>query len=300
MSTQKNRLIVVVGPTASGKSTLSMELARHYGSPIISTDSRQFYRGIPIGTAQPPQADLEEVEHHFIACRELTEDYNAGAYEQDAVALLDELFKSHATVIAVGGSGLYIKALCEGLDALPKISVELREDLRWEYSRGGIAPLLEELQERDPLYYEQVDRSNSARVIRALEVCRATGGRYSDLRQGEAKRRDFEVVKVGLDLPRAELYERINRRVDEMLAEGLEAEVRGVYPLRALNSLQTVGYRELFGCFDGDYSFEEAVELVKRNSRRYAKRQMTWFRRDLSIRWFDKMDVDAVLECLED
>ncbi|MFI3306714.1 MAG: tRNA (adenosine(37)-N6)-dimethylallyltransferase MiaA [Rikenellaceae bacterium] len=290
------RLIVVVGATASGKSALSMELARHFGCPIISTDSRQFYQGIPIGTAQPSAADLAEVEHHFIGCRTLADDYNAGAYEADAVERLGELFEHHSTVVAVGGSGLYIKALCEGLDDLPKVPIEVRDAVRWEYQQSGIEPLLEELQQCDPPYYECVDRANSARVMRAVEICRASGCRYSDLRSGEAQEREFEVVKVGLDLPREELYDRINRRVDAMLREGLEEEVRAVYPLRDLNSLQTVGYRELFSCFDGECSFDEAVELIKRNSRRYAKRQMTWFRRDHSIQWFYSYDPAAVLE----
>ncbi len=304
MSTQKShtphRLIVVVGPTASGKSALSMELARHFSCPIISTDSRQFYRGIPIGTAQPPREDIEEVEHHFIACRALADDYNAGAYEEDALPLLERLFdEGHSTVVAVGGSGLYIKALCEGLDDLPKIPMELRDELRWELERRGLDALLSELRERDPAYFEVVDRSNSARVVRALEVCRASGGRYSDLRHGESKERPFEVVKVGLDLPREELYDRVNRRVDMMMAEGLEAEARGVYHLRDLNSLQTVGYREMFAHFDGECSREEAVELIKRNSRRYAKRQMTWFRRDANIRWFNEFDAIAVISHID-
>ncbi len=292
-------LIVVVGSTGSGKSSLSMALSAHYGCPIISTDSRQFYIGIPIGTAQPTAEDLATAEHHFIASRELTDEYNSGEYEKDALALLEELFKRHKRVIAVGGSGLYIKALCEGLDSLPEVSAELRDGLRRELLEGGLEPLLEELKQRDEAYYNVVDRANGARVVRALEVCRATGGRYSDLRlveQGERKTRPFKIVKVGLDLPREELYKRIESRVDEMMAEGLEAEARAVYHLRALNSLQTVGYRELFDYFDGVTSLAEAVELIKRNSRRYAKRQMTWFRRDASIKWFTAFAPAEVIE----
>lgn len=303
MSIQKNsdqrRLIVIVGPTGSGKSSLSMLIAKHFHAPIISTDSRQFYRGIPIGTAQPTASDLEQVEHHFIACRELTEDYNAGRYEHDALELLEGLFERHETVVAVGGSGLYIKALCEGLDSLPEVSDEVREGVREEYDRGGLEPLLEELQRLDPEYYEVVDRCNSARVMRALEICRASGEKYSSFRGGESQQRGFEIVKIGLDLPRAELYERIDRRVDQMVTEGLVEEVLAVYPQRHLNSLQSVGYRELFAHFDGEYEMDRALELIKRNSRRYAKRQMTWFRRDESIVWFGEFAPESIIKAIE-
>ncbi len=294
-----NRLIVIVGATGSGKSSLSLELAEHFGAPIISTDSRQFYRGIAIGTAQPTADDLARAEHHFIADRELSEEYNAGRYEHDALELLRELFKSHRTVIAVGGSGLYIKALCEGLDELPEVSMELREGLRREYSERGLEPLLEELERRDPEYFQRVDRCNSARILRALEVCRASGRRYSELRQGGGEGREFEIIKVGLDLPREELYERIDRRVEQMMRDGLESEARAVYPMRHLNSLQTVGYRELFDYFSGEYDLGRAVELIQRNSRRYAKRQMTWFRRDCNIRWFNEFSPEAVIGFVE-
>ncbi len=302
MSSQNNhpirRLIVIVGPTASGKSSLSLALARHYSAPIISTDSRQFYRGIPIGTAQPTAAELAEIEHHFIACREVEDEYNAGAYEADALALVDRLFERHSTVVAVGGSGLYIKALCEGLDDLPEVSTELRERVREEFAQSGLESLLEELQDCDPEYYAQVDRCNPSRVMRAIEVCRSSGKKYSELRSSTAKERDFEIIKVGLDLPRAYLYERIDRRVELMIEEGLEAEARAVYSKRHLNSLQTVGYREIFSYFDGEYDLARAIELIQRNSRRYAKRQMTWFRRDESIIWFTSFDVDAVIQKL--
>lgn len=300
MSTQKDRrLIVIVGPTGSGKSSLSMVLAHHFGAPILSTDSRQLYRGIPIGTAQPTESDLRDVEHHFIACRDLTEDYNAGEYEHDALSCLEGLFKTHDTVIAVGGSGLYIKALCEGFDTLPEVSDTIRQDIRNKYQTEGLEPLLEELKTCDPEFYEAVDRANSARVMRALEICRASGERYSDLRQGEAKERDFEIIKIGLDLPREELYQRIDQRVEEMISEGLESEARSVYPYRTLNALQTVGYREMFDYFDGEYDLSRAIELIQRNSRRYAKRQMTWFRRDGSIYWFTSYSPQEVIKYIE-
>lgn len=292
-------LIVVVGATGSGKTSLSIALARHFGVPIISTDSRQFYRGIPIGTAQPTAEELSLAEHHFIACRELEDDFNAGAYEVEALELLDRLFVTHDRVVAVGGSGLYIKSLCEGLDSLPDCDPTLRESIRTRYEREGLAPLLEQLKVLDPTYWESVDRCNPARVMRGLELCLTSGKPCSELRTGEIKRRSFGIVKVGIDMPREELYERINLRVDQMIAQGLEDEVREVYALRALNSLQTVGYRELFDYMDGVVSHEEAIELIKRNSRRYAKRQMTWFRRDADIEWFESGDPSAVINFIE-
>ncbi len=293
------RLIVIVGPTGSGKSSLSMELAHHYHCPIISTDSRQFYREIPIGTAQPTPHDLSLVKHYFIANRDLTEEYNAGRYEHDALATVEELFTHHSTIVAVGGSGLYIKALCDGLDELPTVSPELRASLRERYSTMGLAPLLEELKELDPEYYNIVDRQNSTRVIRALEICKASGTPYSALRHDTPQQRNFEIIKIGLDLPREELYARIDRRVDEMMNDGLEHEARAVYPQRHLNSLQTVGYRELFDYFSGECDKTQAIELIKRNSRRYAKRQMTWFRRDMSIQWFTRFAPLDVIKYLE-
>lgn len=284
------RLIVIVGATGSGKTDLSIRLALRYGCPILSTDSRQFYRGIPIGTAQPTVGELQMVKHHFIACNELNDCLNCGSYEVAALERLEELFRTHDTVIATGGSGLYVQALCEGMDDLPQADDSLRERLSERLRNEGVAALAEELRRLDPLYYGQVDRCNPARVLRAVEVCLQTGRPYSELRTGEKRRRNFEVVKIGIDLPREALYDRINRRVDRMMADGLEAEARSVYPLRHLQSLQTVGYKELFAWFDGEISREEAVELIKRNTRRYAKRQLTWFRRDLDIRWFSPED----------
>ncbi len=292
-------LIVVVGATGSGKTSLSVELARHFGAPIISTDSRQLYRNMAIGTAQPTPEELAAAEHHFIACRNIDEEFNCGAYEQQALQRLEELFEKHERVIAVGGSGLYIKALCEGLDTLPEVSDQLRGQLRERLRVEGLEPLLEELRMADPAFYEVVDRQNPSRVLRALELCVASGRPYSELRVGERRQRDFAIRKVGIDMDRPTLYERIDRRVDMMIDEGLEAEARALYPHRALNSLQTVGYRELFEYFDGSITRDEAIELIKRNSRRYAKRQMTWFRRDEKIRWFPSPDSAAIVEYLE-
>ena len=282
------RLIVIVGATGSGKTDLSIGVAEHFGAPIISTDSRQFYRGMAIGTAQPSSEQMTRVEHHLVDCLDVTEDFNCGAYERVALERLEELFKKHDTVVAVGGSGLYIKALCEGMDDLPDAEPALREKLLKRLETEGLASLVEQLRELDEAYYNEVDKCNPQRVLRAVEVCLTTGQPYSSLRKGGSKQRDFEIVKVGIDYPREELYDRINRRVDIMIADGLEAEARAMLPQRHLNALQTVGFSELFDYFDGTISREEAIELIKRNSRRYAKRQMTWFRRDKEIQWFTK------------
>lgn len=290
------RLLVVVGPTGCGKTDLSIRLSRQYGAPILSTDSRQVYRGMPIGTAQPTAEQLREAEHHFIASHDLTDELNCGEYEVQALALLEKLFAAHDYVVAVGGSGLYVRALCEGMDDLPRANEALRTELAQRLAAEGVAALAEQLRALDPVYHAEVDRSNPARVLRALEVCLETGRPYSEQRTGTRRSRPFEIVKIGIDMPRDVLYERINRRVDQMLAEGLEAEARALYPYRALNALQTVGYRELFDFFDGRTTRDEAVELIKRNSRRYAKRQLTWFRRDSEIRWFAPDDFQAITD----
>ena len=294
------RLIVIVGPTGSGKTDLSIGVAEHFSAPIISTDSRQFYRGIAIGTAQPTPEQRQRVEHHLVDCLDISEEFNCGAYERVALERLGELFEKHDTVVAVGGSGLYIKALCEGMDDLPDASPELREELTKRLEYEGLEALVEQLKELDEDYYNEVDRCNPQRVLRAVEVCLTTGKPYSSFRKGATKKRDFNIVKVGIDMPREELYDRINRRVDMMIAEGLEAEARAMLPHRHHNALRTVGFSEMFDYFDGKTSFEEAVELIKRNSRRYAKRQMTWFRRDEEIRWFDHPVIEDVVAYLEE
>ena len=298
MST-KRQLIVVVGPTASGKTDLSIALARHYNAPIISTDSRQVYKGLPIGTAYPSEEQLQAVEHHFIAELELTEDFNCGQYEQRALERLDLLFKTHDTVVAVGGSGRYVRALCEGMDNLPQADAALRDTLAERLQNEGVEALAEQLKELDPEYYNIVDRQNPARVMRALEVCLTSGQKYSELRSGERKERDFQIVKVGVTMPREQLYDRVNRRVDMMVEAGLEAEARAVLPYRHCNSLRTVGYSEMFDYFDGTTTLGQAVELIKRNTRHYAKRQLTWFRRDADVQWFNPSDREQIIKYID-
>ena len=293
------RLVVIVGPTGCGKTDLSIRLAEYFCAPIISTDSRQFYRGIPIGTAQPTPEELARAEHHFIADREVTDEVNCGRYEVMALERLEELFKEHDTVIAVGGSGLYVKALCEGMDDLPEADEELRKELAEQLKTEGLEVMTNRLKQLDPTYYNEVDLLNPARVMRALEVCLQTGKPYSAQRTGARRERPFQIIKIGVTMPREELYARIDRRVELMMEAGLEAEARAMLPHRRENALQTVGYKELFAHFDGEISREEAVALIQRNSRRYAKRQLTWFRRDEEVTWFHPLADEEILAHIE-
>lgn len=298
-NTKRPLLVVVVGPTGSGKTGLAVALARHFGCEIISTDSRQFYKGMAIGTAQPSAEELAAAPHHFIADRLPEEELSAGGYEREALERLEEVFARHDIAVAVGGSGLYIDALCEGFDQLPCDTAAIRAQLAERLNTEGLESLVEELRVRDEEYWRVVDRKNPARIVRALEVCIASNQPYSQQRTATKRERPFDILKLGLNWPREELYDRINRRVDIMVEEGLEAEARGVYHLRHLSSLQTVGYRELFDHFDGKCSREEAIELIKRNSRRYAKRQMTWFRRDESIHWVERNNATEAMDIVE-
>lgn len=299
MSTNR-RLVVIAGPTGCGKTDLGIALALRYGTEIISTDSRQVYKGMKIGTAQPSDEQLQQVKHHFIACIDINTHYNCATFERQSLQKLDELFERYTTVIAVGGAGLYIDALCDGMDDLPDADMELRGRIRTELQENGLDALVERLRVLDPEYYNIVDRRNPARVSRAVEVCLQTSRPYSEFRKGTVRRRDFDVVKIGVQRPREELYRRINDRVDIMLREGLVEEARALYPYRNLKSLQTVGYKELFDYFDGMSSLDEAVELIKRNSRRYAKRQMTWFGRDERIRWFAPENIGGIISYIEE
>lgn len=280
-------LVAVLGATATGKTEVAVRLAQAFGTEIVSSDSRQVYREMNIGTARPEPEELAAVPHHFIGTRSVREDYSAGRYAEEALQRIGELFEKHDLVLLAGGSGLYIDAVCDGMDSLPPADGELREELTRKAREGGLAPLLERLRTLDPVYYAEVDRNNPQRVVRALEVCLQTGKPYSGFRRRMPAARPFDVIRVGIRMPRPILYERIDRRVDRMMERGLEREARSLYPLRDCNALQTVGYRELFEYFDGRIDLPRAVELVKRNSRRYAKRQQTWFGRDDRIRWFD-------------
>lgn len=281
----KKRLIVIVGPTGVGKSELSIAFAQRFSAPIVSSDSRQIYKQMRIGTAVPTSDQLSRVKHYFIQTQEITDHYSVGDYERDVMKLLNELFLLNDNVVLVGGSGLYINAVCNGIDNIPAGDKAIRASLKERVSNGELPLMTEELKRYDPEYYEQVDRDNPQRVSRALEVILTTGKPFSSFRTGENKKRDFEIIKIGITRPREELYERINRRVDEMMAEGLLEEATALYPLREHNALQTVGYREFFDYIDGKSTLAEAVELLKRNTRRYAKRQMTWFGKDSEIEW---------------
>lgn len=284
-SSANKTLVVVLGATATGKTAVSIALARAFGSEILSCDSRQFYRQMPIGTAAPTAQEQAAATHHFIATRNVEEDFSCGQYEVEALELLDERFREHDLLFMVGGSGLYVDAVCRGLDSMPEIDPALRAQLTERLHSQGLESLLSELSALDPEHHARMDRSNPQRVVRALEVCLQTGHTYSSLRMGEGKSRPFRIIKIGIRMPREVLYERINQRVDLMVAQGLESEARTLYPLRNHNALQTVGYKEFFAYFDGLISREEAIELIKRNSRRYAKRQETWFLRDPATHW---------------
>ena len=283
-------LLLILGPTGVGKTELSLRVAEHVGSPIISCDSRQVFRGIPIGTAAPTADELARVKHYFIGTRELEEDYNAGQYERDALGLLEQLFKEHEVLVMTGGSMLYADAVCKGLDDLPSVPFSLRAGVQREYEQKGLAWLQSEVQRLDPVYWAEVDQNNPARLAHCVEMCLTTGQPYSQLRTHAVKERPFRIIKIGLERPRAELYARIDERVKQMMANGLLDEVKAVYPKRHLNSLQTVGYKELFAYLDGEYDLDRAVELIQQNTRHYAKRQMTWFRKDKDIHWLNAND----------
>lgn len=292
-------LLVLTGPTGVGKTELSLQLAEHYGAPIISADSRQFYRDIPIGTAAPTAEQLARVKHYFVGQLALTDYYSASCYEEEVLRLLDTLFQEHAYVLLTGGSMMYIDAVCKGIDEIPTITDEVRREVLEHYHRVGLEALCEELRERDPVYYGEVDLKNHKRVIHAIEICRQTGGRYSDLRTRQIKPRPFRMVKIGLIRPREELFDRIARRTEQMMADGLLDEARRVYPLRHLNSLNTVGYKELFACFDGTMPLDQAIEKIKRNTRVYSKKQVTWYKKDPDMHWFSPDDKEAIIEYID-
>ena len=293
-------LIVLTGPTGVGKTELSLQLAEHYGCPIVSADSRQFYRDIPIGTAAPTAGQQARVKHYFVGQLALTDYYSASCYEDDVLALLSTLFDTHDYVLLTGGSMMYIDAVCKGIDEIPTITDEVRREVVAYYERMGLEALCEELKILDPVYYDEVDLKNHKRVIHAIEICRQTGGRDSDSRTRQAKQRPCGIVKIGLIRPREELFERIARRTGQMIADGLIEEARRVYPFRHLNSLNTVGYKELFAYFDGKMSLDEAVEKIKRNTRVYSKKQVTWYKKDPDMRWFSPDDKAAIIDYIDE
>jgi tRNA dimethylallyltransferase len=289
------KLIVIAGPTAVGKTAVSVKIATYLKTEIVSADSRQFFRELEIGTAKPTASELAAVKHHFINSHSITSRYDAAQYGDDALRLIHELFKNNEGVVLCGGSGLYIRAVTEGFDDIPDVSPQIREELVREYESKGIAWLQEKLKTEDPEYFSQLDPQNPHRLIRALEVKLGTGVSIGLFRKNSTREHEFEIVKVGLELPREELYQRIDYRMDEMIDAGLFDEAKSLYPFRGHNALQTVGYREIFGYLDGLYSREEAIELLKRNSRRYAKRQLTWFKKDPAMKWFHPLEIDNIV-----
>ncbi|PZX12742.1 tRNA dimethylallyltransferase [Breznakibacter xylanolyticus] len=295
-----NWLIVLTGPTGIGKTDLSIEMARQFNSVIISGDSRQIYKELYIGTAAPTPLQTAMVPHYLIATHSVTDYYNAWQFEQDVLQLTRDLFPQINPIILTGGSMMYIDALCNGIDELPTIDTELRENLARQYREEGIDPIRRLLKQLDPVFYNQMDLQNHKRVIHAVEICMMTGKPYSDLRTKPKHDRPFNILKIGLEMDREELYDRINRRVDMMMQQGLEDEAKQLYHLRHLNSLNTVGYRELFDYFDGNCTLPEAIELIKRNSRRYAKKQLSWFRRDKEMHWFHPAESEKIIKFVID
>ena len=292
-------LIVIAGPTASGKTATAITIAKALRTVIISADSRQFYREIPIGTAAPTREELSEVEHYMIHNLSIEDRYDVADYEKDVLLLLKKLFLNHDAVVMTGGSGLFIDAVCNGLDSIPDISEETRNRVNGLYEKGGVVALQNELQHLDPEYYEIVDKQNPRRLQRAIEVCYQTGLPYSSFRKNNTKERDFKIIKLALLWERNELITRINKRVENMISDGLVEEARSVYHKRNLNSLNTVGYKEMFQYFDGDISLNEAIELIKISTRQYAKRQMTWLRKNNDYRWFSIDEIPKMIEYIQ-
>ena len=294
-----NSLITIIGPTAIGKTSLSIDIANHFGCEILSCDSRQFYKELLIGTAPPSPEEQSQAKHYFIHDRSIFDDYTVGDYENDAIALLDKIYAEKDKAILIGGSGLYVDAVLKGFDEFPAIPKEIREELQKELEEKGLEYLQNKLVELDVEYSKIVDIQNPQRVIRALEVCIGTGKTFTEFRKREVKQRNFRPIKIGLNIDREKLYERINLRVDLMMEEGLLEEAREMYPHKHINSLQTVGYRELFRYFDGEFTLEFAISEIKKNTRRFAKRQLTWFRKDKEIKWFDPKNKDEIIEYIE-
>ena len=295
----KKTLVILLGPTGVGKTELCLSLAEELNTEIVSCDSRQFFRELKIGTAAPTEAQMQRVKHHLVGNLSIFDYYSCGRFEIDALKKLDELFLSKDVVLMTGGSMLYIDAICKGIDDIPNVDQNLRDSLHERYANEGIDNILAELKLLDPEYYDMVDKKNHKRIIHALEICLTSGKTFSSFRKETAKERPFDIIKIGLNLPREELYDRINKRVDIMFEEGLLEEAKKFYPHRNLNSLNTVGYKELFEYFDGNWGLDFAKNMIKQNSRRYAKKQLTWFNRDKDINWFRPDQQKEILSFLK-
>ena len=292
----KNSLIIVLGPTASGKTELGVKLAEKLNTEIISADSRQIYKELKIGSAPPDADQLKRIKHHFVGYKSIHDYFNASMFEMDVLSILPGLFEKYDKALLIGGSGMYIDAVCSGIDDIPTVDPLIRQKLQEQYQNEGIESLRIQLKMLDPKYYDIVDLRNPNRILKGLEISIMTGKPYSSFLTRKKKSRDFSILKIGIKLNRDELYDRINKRVDQMMDQGLLEEARILYPLKELNALNTVGYKELFSYFDGSISLVEAVELIKRNTRRFAKRQVTWFQRDSEITWFNPKKENEILE----
>ncbi len=289
-------LIVITGPTGVGKTELCLRLADFFNVPIINADSRQIFAEIPIGTAAPTIKQQERTKHYFVGTHKLTDYYSASLYEQDVIQLLDKLFEDSDIAILTGGSMMYIDAVCNGIDDIPTVDENTRETMKRRLATEGLPALVEELKQLDPEHWNIVDRNNPRRVVHALEICHMTGKTYTSFRKNEKKKRPFNIIKIGLTLPREVLYNRINARVIDMINNGFVEEARKVYPLRGLNSLNTVGYKELFDYFDGNISLDDAIFKIQSNTRRYARKQLTWYKKDENMKWFEPNNVEEILK----
>ncbi len=298
MNSPKHTVYIIAGATAVGKTAIAIELAEKLGTSIISADSRQCYREMKIGTAKPTPQELARVHHYFINSHSITEDLNAADYEQLALGYLEEIFKEQDTAVVCGGTGLYIKALCEGIDEMPEVDRQIEQDINLQYKEQGLEWLQQTVQKEDPAFYDVGEIQNHVRLIRALAFIRSTGKSITTFRTGQKKERPFRIVKIALEMPREVLYDRINRRVDIMMEQGLLEEAKALYPQKKLKNLQTVGYSELFDYMDGKYTLEEAVEKIKQHSRNYAKRQLTWFRKDKEYEWMDAKNDNIISEII--
>ena len=301
MNTKKieKKLIIIAGPTAVGKTDLCVKIAKILDTEVVSADSRQFYRELSIGTAKPTFEEMDGVKHHFINSHSIQDYYSVGDFERDCLEVLEKIFKEKDVAILTGGSGMFIKMITDGIDEMPEADLDLRQKLAQHLENEGLEILANELKQLDPAYYEQVDIQNTQRVLRALEICISTGKPFSSFRKNQKVKRPFKMIKIALERPREELYARINKRMDIMLENGLEAEAHSVMDFREHYALKTVGYREIYEYLDGEYNHDETVRLLKRNSRRYAKRQMTWFKNQDEFHWFDANDEEMIIDFIK-